>query len=151
MPKYTQAAPEKRTSLLKPGNYKVTVEKCEQEVSSKNNDMFTLVLSVNGTNNKVFDRLVFVEAAYFKINQARAAMDFDIDAGKEIEINADDFIGKEAWVSIGEKEYQGNKTNEVRFWIHDEDEIAQLEDDKNELEATPADKAHLVAGDASGI
>ena len=60
---------QKPPTLLEPGDYFFVVKSAEASISSKGNEMITIVLDVSDEtrNNTVYDYLVGTEKAYWKI------------------------------------------------------------------------------------
>jgi hypothetical protein len=86
MPTYTQSTPTAGYGTLDAGDYKVTVENAEDDMSKAGNDMIKLTLGIHGRNNKLFERLVFTENAYWKIDQVLAALGFDVEDGSDFSL-----------------------------------------------------------------
>lgn len=142
MPKYKQNEPTAGFSLLEEGDYKVRVENAENEVaSSSGNDMIKLTLAVDGRSNKLFERLVFTEPAFWKIDQVRAGLGFDVQEGEEIDVEANDFIGEEGWVHVEHEDYQGKPVARITYWIINPGDIKALEEHAGDQKSAEAAQA----------
>jgi hypothetical protein len=127
MPTYTQSTPTAGYGTLDAGDYKVTVENAEDDMSKAGNDMIKLTLGIHGRNNKLFERLVFTENAYWKIDQVLAALGFDVEDGSDFSVESEALIGKTAWVTVDIGEYNGKPSPEISVWHFDPDMIADFE------------------------
>lgn len=124
MPTYTASEPvEGGAAPLEDGPYQVTVEDAGEETAKSGNEMIKLTLAINGRNNKLFERLVFTENAFWKIDGVRAALGFKVTAGETLEIKADDFIGKTGIVHVSHEEYKGRQVPKILAWEFDPDRI----------------------------
>jgi hypothetical protein len=113
--KYTAHTPKEAGQLIA-GDYAFEVTNAEETVSKVGNDMIELTLQVEG--RKVWDRLVFTPKAAFRIDQFLAAIGREIVDGEEVEIEADDLIGKTGRCRIEPvKDENGKLKNEVKHWI----------------------------------
>lgn len=151
MPRYTQNKPSAGFQTLPEGLYWVKVENAEDEIAkTSKNEMIKLTLAVSGHSNKLFERLVFSESSFWKIDQVRAALGFEVNEGEDVDVNADDFIGQEGIVRVGHEDYMGKPQARIAQWLVDPEEI---EEAKQELEAadeeTAADTAKAEAAAAA--
>ena len=94
MPSYRSSEPTARPDFVEPGEYTVEVVNAEETVSQKGSDMIELKLRVQPSGATVFDHLVFMESAFWKIDSFRAATGESVTPDEEVEIQADDLIGR---------------------------------------------------------
>lgn len=120
MPTYTAQEP-KSFETLPPGNYQVKIIEAE-ETTSKNggNPMIELNLLEKKSRALIFDRLVFTEKAYFRIDQFRQATGDTVKPGEEIEIDAAYCKGRVGWVALEVEDYNGRTKNVVKQWLPSE-------------------------------
>jgi hypothetical protein len=64
-----------------------------------------------------FDHLVFMESSYWKIDAFRAAIGEKILPDQEVEIHADDLIGRKGRARLIVEEFNGRKRNKVAAWL----------------------------------
>ena len=117
MPSYKSSEPTSRPDFVEPGDYTVEVINATETVSKKGSDMIELHLKVLPEGVVFFDHLVFVENAYWKIDAFRAAIGEIVLPDEEVDIHADDFIGKQARARLAVEEYNGRKRNTVAAWL----------------------------------
>jgi hypothetical protein len=104
-----------RTSLVPSGEYLLEVLNAEDGVSEKSgNDKielkFEVVLPDGEPGPIVYDTLVFVANAAWKIDQFRAAIGEEVVEGEEVEVNPDDFIGKRLRARLTQERDRTDKT-----------------------------------------
>lgn len=127
MPVYTQNAPSSGGGILPEGHYQVTVKNAENEVSkSSGAEMIKLTLKVEGRPNTLLEWLVFSESSFWKIDQVRSALGFDIAEGEEVEVLADDFIGQSAVVVVRHGTFKDRPQARIAEWVCDADDIAEI-------------------------
>ncbi len=121
MPSYTAQEPKHFTDPLPPGTYQVKVIEAE-ETQSKNggNPMIELTLLEKTKRATIFDRLVFTEKAFFRIDQFRSSTGDTVKPGEEVEIDRDYCKGRVGWVELDVEEYNGRKKNVVKYWLSPE-------------------------------
>ncbi len=117
MPSYRSSEPASRPDYVKPGDYTVEVINAEETVSKQGRDMIELKLKVIPEGTVFFDHLVFVENAYWKIDAFRAAIGEAVLPGEDVDINADDFIGKTGRVRLTVEEFNGRTRNRIGAWL----------------------------------
>jgi hypothetical protein len=127
MPSYKQSAVEEVFKAWDAGEYEVEIIDAEEKVSKSGNDMIVLKLKVikdgEQAGPKIVERLVFTPKAFFRIDQARSALGFEIQPDEEIDIVADDFVGKRGRVILGFQE-DDPRWNVVDRWVQvDPDKI----------------------------
>lgn len=134
MPTYQANQPTDGFALFDEGAYKVTVEDAKDDIAASSGaELIKLTLAVEGQKSKLFDRLVFTDKAFWKIDQVRGALGFSELEGN-VSVSADDFIGETGWVYVIHGEHKGKPTLEIDRWIYKQDEIEKLE---NGGEVTP--------------
>lgn len=106
-----------RIKLITPGNYRVRIEKAEEQVSKTGRDMIKMTLKVSGHNNLIFHYFVFVaeNPEMTNNNLGRIFNSFGIEPGN---LNVFSWQGKVGAAEIiNEVDNQGNMQNRVHFFI----------------------------------
>lgn len=116
MPSY-KSGDNARPEYVQSGEYNVEVINAEECVSSKGNDMIELRLKSLPDGAIFFDHLVFAENSAWKIDAFRASIGEEIIPGQEVDLHADDLIGKQGRARLIVEEYNGRKRNKVAAWI----------------------------------
>ena len=106
---------------LPAGQYEAIISKAEYKTASSGNDMIAITLTIRsdyeqkGQKRKVFDNLVMIDSMMWKINKVLkvtgAPQDVEFETADEL-INA--ILFKPVKVKLGQREYQGNKQNNVQ-------------------------------------
>ena len=117
MPSYRSSEPNARPDFVEPGEYTAEVVNAEETVSQKGSDMIELKLRVQPSGATLFDHLVFMETAFWKIDAFRAATGENVTPDQEIEIRGDDLIGRTGRVRLIVEEFNGRKRNKVAAWL----------------------------------
>lgn len=117
MPSYRSAEPTSRPDFVPAGEYSVEVINAEETVSQRGHDMIELKLKVEPDGPVFYDHLVFTESSFWKIDAFRAAIGETVIANEEIEIVADDLIGRQGRARLVVEEYNGRKRNKVAAWL----------------------------------
>jgi hypothetical protein len=117
MPSYRSSEPTARPDFVEPGEYTVEVVNAEETVSQKGSDMIELKLRVQPSGATMFDHLVFMESAFWKIDSFRAATGESITPDEEVDINADDLIGRTGRARLTVEEFNGRKRNKIAAWL----------------------------------
>jgi hypothetical protein len=119
MPEYTtgvqQVAPE--------GDYYFTVDDAGEKESQKGNPMIELQLLVehDGVEVRVFDNLVFVEAAFWKIDAFRVSTGEKLVEGQKVNFEAEDCIGRRGKCHLYVDTYEGRTRNKVDAYLSPEE------------------------------
>jgi hypothetical protein len=116
MPTYRASEPTDRPDFMPPGEYDVEVIDASETVSSKGHDMIELKLRT-ATGCVFYDFLVFTGNAFWKIDSFRAALGEPITPGEDVEVLADDLIGRRARARLTVEEFNGRKRNKVAAWL----------------------------------
>ena len=117
MPSYRSSEPTARPDFVEPGEYTVEVVNAEETVSQKGSDMIELKLRVQPSGATMFDHLVFMESAFWKIDSFRAATGESVTPDEEVDINADDLIGRTGRARLTVEEFNGRKRNKIAAWL----------------------------------
>jgi hypothetical protein len=117
MPSYRSSEPTARPDYVEPGEYSVEVINAEETTSQKGSEMIELKLRVQPSGAVLFDHLVFTESAFWKIDAFRAATGENVAANEEVEIRADDLVGRTGRVKLTVEEFNGRKRNKVAAWL----------------------------------
>jgi len=91
---------DNRPDNVDPGVYPATIRNAEEKISkSSGNDMIEIEwLLENGLI--IFDYLTFGPKTAYKVDTFLKCVDMSPDKGKTIEINADELIGKRAFIDL---------------------------------------------------
>jgi hypothetical protein len=106
MPSYTASTPTERPDFVDPGDYPVEVIDANETVSKTGHEMIELKLKTSA-GSYLYDFLVFIPNAYWKIDSFRAATGEVVRPEDEVEIMADDLIGRTGTVRLIVEEYKG--------------------------------------------
>jgi len=117
MPSYQSSEPNSRADYIEPGDYTVTVINAEETIAKSGNDMIDLKLRVEPCGVILYDCLVFTPSAFWKIDVFRAATGETVRPDEEVEIMADELIGRTGRVRLVVEEYKGRKRNKVAAWL----------------------------------
>lgn len=117
MPTYKSSEPDNRPDYVEPGDYTLEVINAAETVSQRGSDMIELKLRITPSGVVMFDHLVFTENAFWKIDAFRAASGETVTPEQEVEIRADDLIGRTARARLVVEEYKGRKRNKVTAWL----------------------------------
>ncbi len=117
MPSYRSSEPTARPDYVEAGEYTVEVANAEETVSQKGSDMIELKLKVLPSGATFFDHLVFTESAFWKIDAFRAATGENVTPDQDVEIRADDLIGRTGRARLIVEEFNGRKRNKVAAWL----------------------------------
>lgn len=117
MPTYKASEITARPDFVEPGDYNVEVINAEETMSQKGHDMIELKLRIDPSGAIMFDHLVFTPNAFWKIDSFRAATGEKIVPDEEVELLADDIIGRTGRARLIVEEYNGRKRNKVVAWL----------------------------------
>ena len=118
MPTYKSSEPTSRPDYVEAGDYTIEVLGAEESISQKNrNEMIELKLKVEPSGAIVYDNLVFTSSAFWKIDAFRAATGETVTPDEDVEIIADDLIGRTGRARLIVEEYNGKKRNKVAAWL----------------------------------
>jgi chemotaxis receptor (MCP) glutamine deamidase CheD len=117
MPSYKSSEPTSRPDFVEAGDYTVEVINATETVSKKGSDMIELHLKVLPDGAVFFDHLVFVKNAFWKIDAFRASIGENVLPDEDVDIHADDFIGKQGRAHLSVEEYEGRKRNKIAAWL----------------------------------
>jgi len=116
MPSYTSSTPSERPEFVEPGDYQVEVIDAIETISKGGHDMIELKLKTSA-GNYLYDFLVFIPTAFWKIDAFRAATGEQVKPDQDVEITADHVIGRTGTARLTVEEYNGKKRNKVVAWI----------------------------------
>ena len=116
MPSYTASTPTERPDFVDPGYYQVEVIDAIETVSKTGHEMIELKLKTL-LGSYLYDFLVFIPNAFWKIDSFRAATGEEVSPEQEVEIIADDLIGRTGKARLTVEEYNGKKRNKVVAWL----------------------------------
>ena len=118
MPSYRSSEPTARPDFVEAGDYTVEVIGAEESISQKShNEMIELKLKVEPSGAILFDNLVFTANAFWKIDSFRAATGETVTPDEDVEIVADDLIGRKGRARLIVEEYNGKKRNKLAAWL----------------------------------
>jgi hypothetical protein len=119
MPSYKQQAVEENKPW-NPGEYEVEILDAEEKESKAGNDMIVLkcrvIVGGEQKGAKITEHLVFTPKAFFKVDQVRAALGFAVVPEEEVDVEAEDFIGKRGRVILKIRE-DDDRWNEIDRWV----------------------------------
>ena len=116
MPSYKASTPTERPDHVEPGDYQVEVVDAIETTSRNGHEMIELKLrTVEGSY--LYDFLVFIPSAFWKIDAFRAATGEDVTPDEDVEITADDLIGRIGTARLSLEEYNGRQRNKVVSWL----------------------------------
>ena len=116
MPSYNANTPTERPDHVEPGDYEVEVVDAIETLSKSNHEMIELKLRTEA-GSYLYDYLVFIPSAFWKIDAFRAATGESVTPEQDVEIVADDLIGRTGTARLTVEEYNGRKRNKVAAWI----------------------------------
>ena len=116
MPSYNASTPTERPDFVDPGDYQVEVIDAIESVSKTGHEMIELKLKTL-VGSYLYDFLVFIPNAFWKIDSFRAATGEAVTPDEETEIVADDLIGRTGTARLIIEEYKGKKRNKVAAWL----------------------------------
>jgi hypothetical protein len=116
MPSYTSSTPQERPDHVEPGDYEVEVVDAIETISKGGHEMIELKLKTSA-GSYLYDFLVFIPTAFWKIDAFRAATGEMVEPDQDIEITADHVIGRTGTARLTVEEYNGKKRNKVAAWI----------------------------------
>ena len=116
MPSYTASTPTERPDFVDPGDYQVEVIDAIETVSKTGHEMIELKLKTSA-GSYLYDFLVFIPNAFWKIDSFRAATGEEVTPEDDVEITADDLIGRTGTTRLIVEEYNGKKRNKVAAWL----------------------------------
>ena len=118
MPSYKQQEPQ--APQITPGKHKVEIEGAELKVSKNSgNEYIRLKCRVklpDGTNGgTIYDNMVFVATAAWKIDQVREALGFAIVPNETASVEPEDLLGRSGTVIVEFNEETGY--HEIARWV----------------------------------
>ena len=116
MPSYNANTPTERPDHVEPGDYEVEVVDAIETLSKSNHEMIELKLRTE-SGSYLYDFLVFIPSAFWKIDAFRAATGESVTPEQDVEIVADDLIGRTGKARLTVEEYNGRKRNKVAAWL----------------------------------
>ena len=116
MPSYNASTPTERPDFVDPGDYQVEVIDAIETVSKTGHEMIELKLKTSA-GSYLYDFLVFIPNAFWKIDSFRAATGEEVTPEEDVEITADDLIGRTGTARLTVEEYNGKKRNKVAAWL----------------------------------
>ncbi len=116
MPSYTASTPTERPDFVDPGDYQVEVTDAVETISKGGHEMIELKLKTSA-GSYLYDFLVFIPNAFWKIDSFRAATGEEVTPEDDVEITADDLIGRTGTARLIVEEYNGKKRNKVAAWL----------------------------------
>jgi uncharacterized protein DUF669 len=119
MPEYVTGVQQ----VLPEGDYEFVVDDAGEKASSKGNPMIELQLIVehDGAEVRVFDNLVFVEAAFWKIDAFRVSTGEKLVEGQKVNFEAEDCIGRRGRCHLFTDTYEGRTRNRVDSYLPPEE------------------------------
>lgn len=116
MPSYNASAPSERPTHVEPGDHQVEVIDAVESISRSGHEMIELKLRTSA-GSYLYDFLVFIPNAFWKIDSFRAATGEVVAAEDDVEITADDLIGRTGTARLIVEDYNGKQRNKVAAWL----------------------------------
>ena len=116
MPHYNASIPAERPDHVEAGDHEVEVVDATDATSRSNHEMIELKLRTS-EGSYLYDFLVFTPSAFWKIDAFRAATGETVIPEQDVEIDADDLVGRTGLARLVVEEYNGRKRNKVAAWI----------------------------------
>jgi hypothetical protein len=116
MPTYNASTPTERPDHVEPGDHPVEVIDAVESLSRSGHEMIELKLRTSA-GSYLYDFLVFIPSAFWKIDSFRAATGEAVTPEDDVEIVADDLIGRTGTARLIVEEYNGKKRNKVAAWL----------------------------------
>jgi hypothetical protein len=116
MPSYTASTPSERPDHVEPGDYEVEIVDAIETISKSGHEMIELKLKTSA-GSYLYDFIVFIPSAYWKIDSFRAATGEDVTPEQDVEITADHVVGRTGSARLVVEEYNGKKRNKVAAWL----------------------------------
>ena len=116
MPSYTASTPSERPDHVEPGDYEVEIVDAIETISKSGHEMIELKLKTSA-GSYLYDFLVFIPSAFWKIDSFRAATGEEVTPEQDVEITADDVVGRTGTARLAVEEYNGKKRNKVAAWL----------------------------------
>ena len=116
MPSYKASTPTERPDHVEPGDYEVEILDALETTSRNGHEMVELKLRTS-EGSYLYDFLVFIPSAFWKIDAFRAATGEEVTPDEDVEITADDLIGRSGIARLTLEEYNGRKRNKVAAWL----------------------------------
>jgi len=116
MPTYNASTPTERPDHVEPGDHPVEVIDAVESLSRSGHEMIELKLRTSA-GSYLYDFLVFIPSAFWKIDSFRAATGEAVTPEADVEIVADDLIGRTGTARLIVEEYNGKKRNKVAAWL----------------------------------
>jgi uncharacterized protein DUF669 len=130
MPEYTTGVQQ----VVPEGEYDFTVDEASEKESQKGNPMIELQLLVehDGAKVRVFDNLVFVEAAFWKIDAFRFATGEKLVEGQKVSFEAEDCIGRCGRCHLYVDNYEGRTRNKVDSYLPPKEEAKNVSSEERD-------------------
>jgi hypothetical protein len=121
MPEYIQGSARSAPFVLSDGEYRFKVDTAEERLSPNNNEMIKLKLAVLDPVAKklvtIWTQLVFTAGCAWMIDGFRSATGDKIVKGERVELSAEDCLGREGYVVLSSKEFDGVRRNVVKKYV----------------------------------
>ncbi len=116
MPSYKASEPSVAPEAVKPGEYDCEIVNAEEGKAQSGNPIITLKLRLEN-DALLYERLVFTPAAFWKIDSFRAAIGDLVLPDEEVNIEADELIGRTGRIRVVNETYEGRARSKVAAWI----------------------------------
>lgn len=116
--KYTSQDAENKPRYVPGGDYLITVIEATETIAKESGaEMIKLKLEVEEHGVRFFDYLVATESSFWKIDTFRKAIGEKVIEGEEVELFADDLLGRQAYATLRVEEFDGRKNNKIDAWL----------------------------------
>ena len=122
MPQFT-GEESRKFEALPEGDYELTIsrineESCSERTKNPGAAMWRITYDVGETNRKVFDNIVFVKSSFWRISNWWRALGYEVVPGQSIDTGeTTDHIGKSLKAHLTIREFNGDKQNDVAYFI----------------------------------
>jgi hypothetical protein len=147
MATYRASEPQKaKIYFVEPDVYKVEIRKAIESISMKSgNSMIKLTCAIimpDGSDGpEVWEYLTFTNDAAWKIDQVLAAIGYAVVIGEEVEVEADQLVGKKGVCLVGEEagaENPNQRFNKIKKWLFGDEKKEWLSKGSSKQTITPS-------------
>jgi len=126
-------------SLIPEGIYEAKIEKIEEKTAKTGNKYKQVTFRLQGenatqkgvSNRLLWDNLVLVEQAEWKIQNLLYACGMPYEGTVELSDDWNELIGKKLKIGVGTREYKGKERNEVKSYYSQTTRVKSSDDQKD--------------------
>jgi|SRR6056297_1138189 len=139
-------------SLIPEGIYEAKIEKIEEKTAKTGNKYKQVTFRLQGknatqkgvSNRLLWDNLVLVEQAEWKIQNLLYACGMPYEGTVELSDDWKELIGKKLKIGVGTHEYQGQERNEVKSYYSQTTRVKSSPDNKKKKSKKKKDEIPVV-------